>query len=146
MLCSEFFQQLPVNATILTPNSRLSAYLAREYAKRQAEQKPVWQSLDILPLSAWISRTWHELEDFTPDMLKTAAREFAIRAALGTDSFHPRSFRWLSDSTLALMSVFSKTAGTLGKLPAALNHLIIPLLAKAPGGMRPIGLFTGLVR
>jgi ATP-dependent helicase/nuclease subunit B len=51
------FAELPPTATIITPNQRLAAYLRQLYA--DTKQNTVFNSLDILPIEAWLYR-WYE--------------------------------------------------------------------------------------
>jgi len=47
--------------TVVTPNARLARELAREFDDRQAAAgRRCWESADILPLAAFVERTWEE--------------------------------------------------------------------------------------
>ncbi|MEW5862983.1 MAG: PD-(D/E)XK nuclease family protein [Pseudomonadota bacterium] len=47
--------------TVVTPNARLARELAREFDDRQAAAgRQCWESADILPLAAFVERTWEE--------------------------------------------------------------------------------------
>lgn len=70
------FKLLKPNTTILTPNSRLSVAVQKQFQTAQLEQqKTWWQSLDVLPITSWIERTWKEIsaKDIatTPLLLKS---------------------------------------------------------------------------
>lgn len=57
----EIFSTLATTSTLLTPNRRLSAYYLKEYEKYQlASGKNHWQTLDILPITSWLERSWKE--------------------------------------------------------------------------------------
>jgi ATP-dependent helicase/nuclease subunit B len=66
--------------TVVTPNARLARELVREFDARQAAAgRGRWESADILPLAAFIERTWEEAL-YGPDgaslpMLLTPAQE-----------------------------------------------------------------------
>jgi ATP-dependent helicase/nuclease subunit B len=47
--------------TFLTPNRRLAVYHAKQYQLTQMTQGiSCWKSMDILPFTSWIERTWNE--------------------------------------------------------------------------------------
>ena len=53
------FQFTDDDATILTPNRRLTATLHKLHNQHQlAMQHTTWQTPDILPLTSWLERTW----------------------------------------------------------------------------------------
>lgn len=58
----DLFAQITPQTTVLTPNRRLSAAFAKNYAQWQLSQdKTCWPSLDILPLyPSWLERLWKE--------------------------------------------------------------------------------------
>lgn len=47
--------------TLITPNRRLSATLHKRYQQDQLQKKKTaWETPDILPLSSWLERLWHD--------------------------------------------------------------------------------------
>ena len=49
------------NTTIVTPNRRLAINLRQEFDLCQKNSgKNAWPSIDILPISSWIKRTWQD--------------------------------------------------------------------------------------
>ncbi len=67
----DLFSQLTTSTTLLTPNRRLSAsYLKKHHQWQLDQNKTCWPSLDILPLSSWLQRLWHNW----------AAQEVAVTA------------------------------------------------------------------
>ncbi|HEU4646658.1 MAG TPA: hypothetical protein VFS80_13955, partial [Burkholderiales bacterium] len=46
--------------TVVTPNRRLAQALAREFDARQAKDLKVWETADILPLSAFVERLYED--------------------------------------------------------------------------------------
>jgi len=50
------------DTTILTPNRRLAATVLNRFNQHQiSQQTKSWNSLDILPLTGWLQRSWNEL-------------------------------------------------------------------------------------
>ncbi len=50
------------HSTLITPNQRLAAYFRQKYDQVQHMQGvTVWPSFDILPLNAWLERSYHFL-------------------------------------------------------------------------------------
>ena len=75
-----------------------------------------------------------------------ATASFPVATGLGADNVSPRALLRLPDALrLALLRIFL-LAERLGLWPQALNLVLIVFLAKADGGLRPIGLFPTLVR
>lgn len=64
--------------TLITPNRRLATYLRKQY--NQAQKNAVFNSADILPLNAWLSRLYETalLQQWTDKILLTAEQEFAL--------------------------------------------------------------------
>ncbi len=58
------FVSLEQGATLLTANQRLARHMQQQFnAGQVARGRRVWPSADILPLSAWLQRTWDEYLD-----------------------------------------------------------------------------------
>src|SRR5258706_6498657 len=54
-------QRIEAGCAVVTPNRRLAAHLKREYDTRQAAfGTAVWLTADILPLSAFVERAYHD--------------------------------------------------------------------------------------
>jgi ATP-dependent helicase/nuclease subunit B len=92
---AEFFahlaEGLKAGVTIVTPNRRLALALKREFDDAQAKRGfTVWESADILPLSAFIERAYEDaLYSEYPTaipMLLTPAQELALWEAVIRDS------------------------------------------------------------
>ncbi len=61
MMNTEITQSLEQGYTLITPTNRLGRYLKNQYAALQIEQgRFAWETPDILPWSAWLSRLWEE--------------------------------------------------------------------------------------
>lgn len=56
----DFFRRVTTDTTVLTPNRRLSAVIAKKYAEHQHHSGiKCWKTLDILPLyPSWLERFW----------------------------------------------------------------------------------------
>ena len=58
---AQIFHQLDANTTLITPNRRLSATLHKLYhAYQESQHNTHWPTPDILPVSSWIQRLWHD--------------------------------------------------------------------------------------
>ncbi len=56
------FQAIAGGALVLTPNRRLATTLHKLYQTyQQNQQHACWQTPDILPLSSWLQRLWHDV-------------------------------------------------------------------------------------
>ena len=78
--------------------------------------------------------------------LDFAAASFRIETRLGADNIAPRAvLRLPVEARLMLIRIFL-AAEALGDWSLALNLVLIVLLPKPDGGLRPIGLFPTLVR
>jgi len=61
---AETLDALPSGAAVVTANNRLARHLARRYADaRLALGESVWETPDILPLGAWLSRCHKQLSE-----------------------------------------------------------------------------------
>jgi len=68
---SSLFADLNNTITILTPNRRLSVHLHDKYSEfQQVQNKLAWETPDILPVSAWVKRTWEEFVFSNPNLAK----------------------------------------------------------------------------
>ena len=81
------------------------------------------------------------LPELAADEIRAAAASFPVGTGVGADNIAPRALLRLSDAALEAL------AGLLCKMEAAgiwsneLDLVLIVLLAKADGGLRPIGFF-----
>ena len=82
-LFARLAQGLAGGVTVITPNQRLAQALAREFDAAQAAQgRSTWESVDILPYSAFVQRCYDdalysELAPVLP-LLLTPAQEQAL--------------------------------------------------------------------
>ena len=75
-----------------------------------------------------------------------AALTFPVGTGLGWDGIHPRAICRLSNPTLEWLAEVLHHCETTGEWPEAIDVVIIALLPKSDGGLRPIGLMPLLVR
>ena len=72
--------------------------------------------------------------------LTQAAMTFPTGTGLGWDGIHPRAICRLSESTLEWLAKVLYRCEVIGEWPEAVDVVIIALLPKSDGGLRPIGL------
>ncbi|MBF0381248.1 MAG: PD-(D/E)XK nuclease family protein [Magnetococcales bacterium] len=77
---------------VITVNRRLARYLGRVYEEQQRQKgKIIWPSPDILPLSAWLERSWKYLLDAAiPDktVLTTRQEEIIWEQVVAKSNIH----------------------------------------------------------
>jgi hypothetical protein len=78
--------------------------------------------------------------------LRNAAKTFSCTTTSTYDGFHPRHFDGLSDEALSALGVLLDTCEDIGEWPEGINAVVTVLIPKAKGGLRPIGLFSGIYR
>lgn len=58
---NQLFQKITSTDTIVTPNRRLAAFLRQQFdLYLMAQNQPVWQTPDIIPLTTWLERCWEQ--------------------------------------------------------------------------------------
>ena len=85
-------------------------------------------------------------ERATPDHIRMASRSFSVHTAQSLDRPHVRHYGLLSDSALRAMAVVFEAIERLGLFPMQLLWMLLPLLEKPKGGLRPILLLAAPVR
>lgn len=114
--------------TVVTPNARLARELAREFDARQAAAgRERWESADILPLGAFVERTWeqalYERGGSILPMLLTPAQERELwQEAIGAS-------RWAG----ALLDVARTAARAMDAWRLAHAWRIVPEEAESAG-------------
>ena len=78
--------------------------------------------------------------------LVMAVKAFPPDKGLGWDAWHPRALLVLPRCLLSLFIDMIMLTEHIGEWPVALGQVVIPLLNKPCGGLRPIGLFPSLPR
>ena len=86
------------------------------------------------------------LPPVTAQDIRTAAFSFPASTGLGADNISPRALLRLSDDALTSLAVHMTKMETCGEWGEALNLVLIVLLTKSDGGLRPIGLFPTVIR
>ena len=79
-------------------------------------------------------------------MLVLAALTFPAGTGLGADNIAPRAFARLSSEALTALATILMAAEALGDWGDAVALVLIVLLPKPDGGLRPIGLFASVIR
>ena len=105
------------------------------------------------------ARLWKEGEDYhLPTMncealqplacwsLKAAAETFPANTGLGADNFAPRALLRLSAQAVQALTVILMALEALGNWTSGIALVLIVLLPKSDGGLRPIGLFPSVIR
>ena len=78
--------------------------------------------------------------------LVAAIHTFPHATALGSDRYHPRILLRLAPNLLqALLDIFV-LCELLGAWPSVIRDVLIALLPKPAGGLRPIGIFPTFIR
>ena len=78
--------------------------------------------------------------------MRAAALTFPAGTGLGGDNVSPRALARLSDEALMALARILAAAEALGAWGQAVSLVLIVLLPKPDGGLRPIGLFPTIVR
>jgi len=81
-----------------------------------------------------------------PTAIRDAAKTFPAGTGLGHDHISPRAFLRLSDAALEALARLFMAFEKRGAWADALNLVLIVLLPKTDGGVRPIGLFPTIIR
>ena len=108
---------------------------AHQWATGDRYTQPVFDtaSLTVLPLLAVFA-------------MRAAALTFPAGTGLGGDNVSPRALARLSDEALMALAMILAAAEALGAWGQAVSLVLIVLLPKPDGGLRPIGLFPTIVR
>ena len=69
-----------------------------------------------------------------------------VRTGLGCDNVSPQAFARLSNNTLVFLAALYTAFELFGDWAEIVRLLLIVLLPKSDGGLRPIGLFLTLIR
>ncbi len=92
-----------------------------------------WQKVDELPI-------------MTPAGIREAAKTFKRSTATTFDGLHPRQVAHLCDEGLATLAIILQAVEVGGIWPRQISLVVTPLLPKAKGGFRPIGLLPAVCR
>lgn len=113
------FKALSPTATVLTPNQRLAAYLRKQY--NESQERTVFNSVDILPLSAWLQRLYENafIQQWTDKIILTTEQEFALWGKIINQQ----------PTNTTLLSKSHKTAQLAQKAWELVQHWQLPLNA-----------------
>ena len=78
--------------------------------------------------------------------IRSSARSFPTGTGLGADNLAPRAVARLSDAALLALIALFEAFEALGSWCQALDLVLIVLLPKSDGGLRPIGLLCTVIR
>ena len=110
--------------------------LLEEWKKVWGEVKPI-EAVPDAAVDRW-------LPPLTAEQVRKASLTFPQNTAFSADHWHPRTFSQLGHEALALLARLMNMMERVGAPP--LQLLILVFLAKPDGGVRPIGLLSGLIR
>ena len=85
------------------------------------------------------------LPGLTPSQLRAVAKSFPHKTDV-RDGLHPRHFALFSDKLLEALALLFRYMEATGMCPLAVSSVIIALIPKPTGGVRPIGLLRSFVR
>ena len=78
--------------------------------------------------------------------MREAARSFSHGTCATFDGLHPRGFDLMSDEALDAFGQLLMILEDMGQWPQGVDAVVTALIPKPKGGVRPIGLFSGLYR
>jgi len=105
-----------------------------------------WLAGNPYPHLPWPEQLGALLPTPTVDDLIGACCTFPAGTGMGWDGLHPRALARLPEAVLHALMCLLLTAESIGHWPAAIGPVLIALLPKTDGGLRPIGLFPTPVR
>ena len=135
-------------ASIIREGCRTTAPQRLVEAECEASRK-VWFKFEDTARAPWRGAQLHKCEPLpaiTGECIAKVARTYKEKTGLGCDGFHPRLFGWLSADLLSALAVLLTAIEGIGFWPAQIQGILVPLIPKADGGRRPIGLLAAIVR
>ena len=106
----------------------------------------VWRVGTPEPSPAWPDMLGEPLPPLCVHAFVTACETFAPNTGLGWDRIHPRALLRLSRGAIVSLLRILILCEVLGEWPLAMGVVIIAMLPRTDGGLRPIGLCPGIVR
>ncbi len=113
------------------------------------EWRTVWHRLRTDATAPWRIEDCDDgwvLPSITVADIRRAARSFRTYTGFGVDHLPPHLYGWLSDDLLGVIAVFLNTCEEKGSWPDSLAVLMVHLIPKASGGLRPIVLLASILR
>ena len=126
------------SATIPLPDQAVVELEADKWAELWQESSTYCEPVGLISDEA--------LELLTPWSIIQAAHSFPVGTATGADNIAPRAVARLSQEGLKALALIYAALERLGSWTAAFAFVLIVLLPKTDGGLRPIGLFPTLIR
>ena len=80
------------------------------------------------------------------DAITAAAKTFPADTGVGMDNIAPRALARLSEESIQALAFLLRQLEALGQWTKVLDLVLIVLLPKADGGLRPIGLLPTIIR
>ena len=113
----------------------------------------IWEGKDDGEVGSAEDLTWpSDLEHVAIDLpldpcgLREHALSFRAGTTYGTDVIHPRQVALLSDEVLWLIIELFTAMIRMGYVPKAAAVILIKLIPKPEAGVRPIGIFSAIIR
>ncbi len=103
-----------------------------------------WAARDQPRRVEWVTR--EALPRMTAEEISEASGSFAWRTSATYDGFHPRHWSLLSTGARRATAALCEAIELLGALPVQINLVTMPLIGKALGGYRAIGMVAALLR
>ena len=111
--------------------------LAKLWQEDSSYEEPDWQDDE---------EKQHQLRQLLPWAIRNAAATFPAGTGLGADNIAPRAFARLSEEALGSLAALFAQFELIGRWADVLSLILIILLPKSDGGVRPIGLFPSVIR
>ncbi len=111
---------------------------------QREKHKRLWRPADGPFRYVW--GPMDELPALTPAELRDSSKTFKRSTATTYDGIHPRQVSHLCDEGLAALATLLQAVEVGGAWPRQVSLVMTPLLPKAKGGFRPIGLMPAIYR
>ena len=72
--------------------------------------------------------------------------QFKVHGAVSYDGFHGRHFSMLPDEALEALAIIFEASEAIGFVPRSARRIVVALIPKPKGGLRPISIFTSFFR
>ena len=151
---SEEFGSMPVEEddALLLQHAQHQADPLRPLSDQEAVEvecskwAKLWKADDEYVAPHFEAAECEPLELLSVWAIKRAAASFPAGTGLGMDNVAPRAIIRLSEAAIVALALLFKAMELAGTWAETLNLVLIVLLPKSDGGLRPIGLFPTLVR
>ena len=113
-----------------------------ELAAERSKWEKVWDAED--KAGELVRLGGQDLPRLTADQLRQASKEFSDSTASGMEGLHPLHFSMLCDDGLDCLGALLEAVEEGGVLPPQLRAVLVALIPKLTGGVKPIGIFPSL--